>query len=227
MAEFDKFAKDFRTLHNQNLQFTGFNTFYFLHLKMQWLQRYEENAPLQVLDFGCGDGYTEEYMHSYFPNWQVQAIDVSAHSIAEAKKRNAPNAVFSCFNGSKLMFEDDSFDVVFIACVFHHIPTKQHATLLKEIHRVLKKGGRVYMFEHNVFNPLTKYLVKTCAFDENAILQSAGYFKKIFKQQKLIPVVTNYLIFFPGWRLFKPLLRLEKYLSWLPLGGQYLIKAVK
>ncbi len=40
---------------------------------------------------------------------------------------------------------------------------------------VLKKKGRVYIFEHNPYNPVTRYLVATCEFDRDAVL-----FKKKF-----------------------------------------------
>ena len=41
---------------------------------------------------------------------------------------------------------------------------------MKEINRVLKLGGRLYFFEHNPWNPFTRFLVRTCPFDKNAQL---------------------------------------------------------
>ncbi len=226
-AEFDQYAKDYRQLHNQNLKITGFNSFHFIDVKMQWLAMHEKNENLHVLDLGCGDGYTAEYMYKYFPNWKIEGIEVSEDSIAECKNKNAPNCNFTWFDGKFVPFNDESFDVVFIACIFHHVPLKEHADLLLEAKRVLKKGGRIYLVEHNPYNLGTQYLVKTCAFDGTAHLLKSSHFIKLFKQQNWQINFVKYLVFFPNWLLFKPFFSIEKKLSWLPLGGQYFISAAK
>jgi ubiquinone/menaquinone biosynthesis C-methylase UbiE len=227
MAEFDQYAKNYRSLHNENLTITGFESLHFVEVKVNWLARYEKNDSLKVLDLGCGDGYTAEAMFKLFPKWQIEAIEVSQSSIDVAKQKHAPNTNFQWFNGKNVPFDNEAFDVVFIACIFHHVPLNEHFDLLNEAKRVLKKGGRIYLFEHNPYNPGTQYLVKTCVFDKTAHLVSANHFTKLFKQQQWQVNFVKYLIFFPGWKWLKPLLRLENYLSWLPIGGQYFISATK
>jgi len=103
----------------------------------------------------------------------------------------------------------------------------EHASLLNEAKRVLKKGGRLYMFEHNPYNPGTQYLVKTCAFDGNAHLLTASHFKRLFRQGGFAINFINYIVFLPGWKWLKPFHALEKYFSWLPLGGQYFFGVTK
>lgn len=226
-AEFDQYAKDYRQLHNENLKITGFNSFHFIDVKMQWLAMHENNENLHVLDLGCGDGYTAEYMYKYFPNWKIEGIEVSEESIDECKKKHAPNCNFQWFDGKFVPFKDDSFDVIFIACIFHHVPLEEHDALLAEAKRVLKKGGRLYLVEHNPYNLGTQYLVKTCVFDGTAHLLVASHFKKLFTQQSWKLNFVKYIVFFPNWWLFKPFHFLEKKLSWLPFGGQYFISATK
>jgi hypothetical protein len=92
---------------------------------------------------------------------------------------------------------------------------------------VLKKGGRLYFFEHNPINPLTKYLVKTCVFDADAKLLTYQYSKKILKEVSFKNLKTHFIIFLPRMPWLKKLLGIEKYLEWLPLGGQYMIRAQK
>jgi ubiquinone/menaquinone biosynthesis C-methylase UbiE len=227
MAEFDQYAKDYRQLHNENLKITGFDSLHFVEVKMQWLAKCEPNRPLRLLDLGCGDGYTAEYMYKMFPQWQIEAIEVSQESIDEAKKKHAPNTKFQWFDGKHVPFKDESFDAIFIACIFHHVPLDEHEALMNEAKRVLKKGGRLYLFEHNPYNPGTQYLVKTCVFDGNAHLLTASHFKKLFKSQGFSINFIKYIVFFPNWKLLKPFRSLEKYLSWLPLGGQYFFSATK
>jgi ubiquinone/menaquinone biosynthesis C-methylase UbiE len=187
----------------------------------------KKNEPLRLLDLGCGDGYTAEYMYKKFPLWQVDAIEVSQESIDVAKLKHAPNTKFQWFDGKNVPFESESFDAIFIACIFHHVPLDEHEALMIEAKRVLKKGGRLYLFEHNPFNLGTQYLVKTCVFDGTAHLLSVAHFTKLFKQTGWKINFVKYLTFFPGWKFIRPLLKLEKHLSWLPLGGQYFISATK
>jgi ubiquinone/menaquinone biosynthesis C-methylase UbiE len=226
-AEFDQYAKDYRTLHNNNLKVTGFDTFHFIDVKVNCLLRHEKNEPLQVLDLGCGDGYTAEYMYQKFPLWKIEGIEVSEESIAVARQRNAPNAKFQWFDGTSIPFADNSFDVIFIACIFHHVPLKEHDALMKEANRVLKPGGRLYLFEHNPYNPGTQYLVRTCVFDGTAHLLAASHFTNIFKKQNWQITFCKYIVFFPGWKWISPIHSFEKYLSWLPLGGQYYFRVTK
>lgn len=227
MSEFDQYAKDYRQLHNENLKFTGFDSLHFVDVKMKWLATQETNKPMRWLDLGCGDGYTAEYMFRYFPQWQIEAIEVSQESIDVAKLKHAPNTNFQWFDGKHVPFEDNSFDAIFIACIFHHVPLNEHGSLMAEAMRVLKKGGRLYLFEHNPYNPGTQYLVKTCAFDGNAHLLTASHFARIFKRTGLAHNFTKYIVFLPGWKWLRALHPLEKFFSWLPLGGQYFIKATK
>ncbi len=225
--EFDEFAADYRSIHNRNIQLSGADSFYFAEMKVKLLRKTAENAVKKVLDIGCGDGATEQFMQQYFPAWQVKAIDISAKSIEQAKQKNIPNTQFETYDGKIIPASDQEFDIVFIAGVLHHIDFSLHAGLIKEINRVLKKGGRLYLFEHNPLNPLTRYLVKTCVFDKEARLLKHGYTKKILKAAELQIKSNDFIIFFPRKGFFARLIGCEKYLSNIPFGGQYFIRAEK
>ena len=125
------------------------------------------------------------------------------------------------------VFPDESFDMVFIAAVMHHIDFSLHAGLLKEIYRVLKKGGRLYLFEHNPLNPVTRYLVNTCVFDKEAKLLGHRYTKNILESTQFKQIENRFILFFPRSGLFAKLVKMENKLAWLPLGGQYMYRAVK
>lgn len=225
--DFDEFANDYRSIHTQNIKISGIDSFYFAQMKVQLLQRYEKNEPVKVLDVGCGDGATELFMQKHFSNWEVWGIDVSDESIRIAKNKNLANAVFSVYDGRNINFKDENFDIVFIAGVLHHVNFEIHSTIVKQIYRVLKTGGRLYLFEHNPLNPVTRYLVNTCVFDKDARLLTNRYSKKTVKKAGLNIKENRFIIFFPRKGLLSKLIFLEKYLQWLPLGGQYFIKAVK
>lgn len=225
--EFDEFAENYRKIHTDNIKLSGADSFYFAEMRVKKLFEFEEKQTLKLLDFGCGDGASELFFSKYFSNWFITGIDVSKKSIDEAVEKNIPNTIFEIFNGLEINETDDSFDIVFIAGVLHHVNFSLHNILLKEIYRILKKGGRLYLFEHNPLNPLTKYLVNTCVFDKDAKLLYNSYTKKILTNGQFIVTNNFFFIFFPIISFFKKIIWLEKYLKWLPLGGKYFIRAVK
>jgi ubiquinone/menaquinone biosynthesis C-methylase UbiE len=225
--DFDEYAKDYRSIHTANLKISGADSFYFAEQKVRLLLSYEKCESLQVLDIGCGDGAIELFMQQYFPQWQVNAIDVSEKSIQVAQQRALPNAIFSLYNGTEIPLQDGSADIVFVAGVLHHVAYTLHQTIVREISRVLKKGGRLYLFEHNPLNPVTRYLVNTCEFDKDATLLKSNYTRKLLKQADFFIHCKKFLIFFPRKGIFSTFIFLEKYLHWLPLGGQYFIRAIK
>lgn len=225
--DFNAFADNYREIHTQNVKISGADSFYFAEMKVRLLRRYEEDLPQQVLDIGCGDGATEFFMQRIFSSWRIAAIDVSEESIRVAREKDLSNTVFSVYDGVHIPAADSSADIVFIAGVFHHVSFQMHASLVKEIVRVLKTGGRLYFFEHNPINPLTRYLVNTCIFDKDARLLKSSYATQLFNNAGLSMIQKKFIIFFPRKGIFSRLIFLEKYLGWLPLGGQYLISAQK
>ena len=225
--DFNKYADDYRMIHTKNIQLAGVDSFYFAQMKVCLLQPTEKNKELKVLDIGCGDGATELFMQQYFSNWKITGIDVSEQSIKVAAARKLQNATFSQYNGTNILFPDQTFDIVFIAGVLHHVAFSLHQTMIKEIFRVLKVGGRLYLFEHNPLNPLTRYLVKTCIFDEDAKLLKEKYAVILLKKNNFTISSKKFIIFFPRKGFFKYFIFLEKYLQWVPFGGQYFIRAIK
>jgi len=225
--DFDEFAEDYRDIHTKNVQLSGADSFYFAEMKVRLLEQYDKLSVLKVLDIGCGDGITEVYMQQYFPNWQVVGIDVSLKSIEVANNRQLSNTTFSTYNGSNIPFTDQSFDLVFMAGVLHHVSYAMHNQLIMEIYRVLKINGNLSLYEHNPLNPFTRYLVKTCVFDKDAVLLPYRYAMRLFAKNKLNVNIKKFIIFFPRKGIFSKFIFLEKYFKWVPLGGQYYLNATK
>ena len=225
--DFDPFADNYRSIHDKNVAISGANSRYFARLKVQLLAELGLRGPFHLLDLGCGDGETAAAIPDFFSDVTVDGIDVSKQSIQVAQHRELPFAHFQVYNGTDIPFPDQQFDVVFVAGVFHHVDPSFHLALLQEISRVLKPGGQLFIFEHNPWNPATRYLVKTCVFDEDARLLRAGQLRSLIHQVKLNLFPTRYILFFPRGRLFAWLHPVEKYLKRVPLGAQYLLQAVK
>ncbi|CAN5876688.1 class I SAM-dependent methyltransferase [soil metagenome] len=226
--DFDKYANDYRSIHTDNVKLSGADSFYFAEHKVQQLMGTEAgNTAVRMLDIGCGDGATELFIQQYQPSWTVEAIDISEKSIARAGEKKITNANFSVYDGKQIPFADNSFDIAFIAAVMHHIDFSLHECLLKEILRVLKPGGRIYLFEHNPLNPVTRYLVNTCVFDKDAKLLGYNYSNRLLNNAGFKNIKKKFILFFPRSGMLARLIKLEDKLGWLPLGGQYLYKAEK
>jgi SAM-dependent methyltransferase len=227
-AEFDRFADEYRALHAANIRLSGESPDFFAEYKVADVAatlgaRLGENPA--ILDFGAGVGTSVPYFRKYFPRCRLTCLDVSHRSLEVGRARFEGQAEFVHFNGARVPFADGSFDLVFFACVLHHIPHGEHPALLAEAHRVLSPRGMLVVFEHNPHNPLTVHAVNTCPFDANAVLLKAGSLKRSAARAGFRPGVLRYRIFFPGaLRALRPL---ERGLRWLPLGAQYSFHAAK
>jgi len=224
---FDKYAKTYREIHSKNLKITGKESSYYAEHKVRTIKKVEKRENLKILDFGCGDGEVIKFFKKHFPKSKISGIDISDESIEKAKNKVGNTCNLKKYNGEKIPYKNESFDIVFVACVFHHINKKLHKKLFLEIKRVLKQSGKIYIFEHNPYNPVTRHLVNTCPFDEDAVLMSATYLKKLLKKIRFKQVKSTYVLFFPRNKIFSPFIQFEKHLEWIPLGGQYYVEGKK
>ncbi|QOZ35885.1 class I SAM-dependent methyltransferase [Bradyrhizobium sp. CCBAU 53421] len=105
----------------------------------------------QVLDIGTGTGRLAEFVAGLVgPTGHVIGIDPLAGRIEIARLRQSENLRFETGRSEDLSrFADGQFDAVYLNSVFHWIADKDRA--LREIHRVLKPGGRLGL---NVQDPL-------------------------------------------------------------------------
>jgi SAM-dependent methyltransferase len=227
-AEFDSFADEYQSAHASNIKASGEAPEFFHEYKVADVARAltpaVAQAQLQVLDFGCGVGNSLPHFRRHFPKSALTGADVSAKclTIAEHRFPDAAHLV-QLEPDQPLPFESEVFDVVFAACVFHHVAHAEHVALLREWRRVLKPGGTAFVFEHNPYNPLTVHAVNTCAFDKNAALISARKMALAFKVAGLMDPQCRYRIFFP--HVLRGLRGLEAHLGWLPIGAQYCVSA--
>jgi SAM-dependent methyltransferase len=226
-AEFDKFADEYRQLHAQNIRLSGEDPEYFAEYKIADLARILSGeltaCDPAVLDFGAGIGKSVPYFHKYFPRPRIVCLDVSAKSLEIGRSRFGDAAKFVHFDGARVPFPDNSFDVAFLACVLHHIPQGEHISILKELHRVVRADGALLIYEHNPYNPLTVHAVNSCVFDANAKLLKARELAASIRAAGFNQPVVRYRIFFP--HALRSLRGLEPWLAWLPLGAQYCVYA--
>ena len=91
-----------------------------------------------VLELATGTGLIAKHIVNAAAH--IEAADVSAEMIAEAKRDNRSAKLhFSVQDMFRLPYADKSFDVVIVSNALHIVPQPEKA--LQEIRRVLKDGG--------------------------------------------------------------------------------------
>jgi len=221
VAEFDLIADEYYHQHRTNIAISGEKPEYFAEYKIADLAHYvnKNNLPSNsIIDFGSGIGNSVPFFRKYFPQSKLNNCDVSSRSLEISKTRFPGYGDYYIIN-DQIPFPNQSQDIVFSACVFHHIPEAQHEYWLKELKRVTKPNGIIAIFEHNPFNPLTVKAVNTCPFDVNAQRINAKKMAFRVKECGWVDPEISYKLFFPA-RLSK-LRSIEDQLQWLPLGAQY------
>jgi SAM-dependent methyltransferase len=218
--DFDQYAGQYAALIAAQTSFFDRDNDYFVRYKVERAKQLAGEADA-VLDFGCGIGRAMPYFRAAFPNADVAGCDPSADSLAIARREN-PDCRF--FPMDELA-ATPHFDLVLASCVFHHIAPAERQEALRYCYDRLKPGGHLVIFEHNPFNPVTQRLVSTCPFDADAVLLRMSETVRRMRETKFEIAQTGYCLFFPSQ--LASLRPMEKYLSWLPLGGQYFVSGVK
>lgn len=225
-AEFDLVATDYTAQHALSIRLSGEDVGFFAEYKIADARRAVEQSGRtikRILDFGAGIGNSLKPLRQAFPDAHISCLDVSERSLDLCREQLSDRVSFHVYDGQHMPAAMGSFDLIFTACVFHHIPENLHAGLLRQIRQHLSPDGTFMLFEHNPWNPLTRYAVANCPFDENAVLISAPEMKRRLLHAGFDRIRTNYRIFFPG--PLAALRPLERSLTWLPIGAQYSLMA--
>jgi len=101
----------------------------------------------KILDLGCGSGIVGKAFQDFF---KAKIIGVD---IRDFRVENIP---FQIFDGKKLPFSDNSFDIILINYVLHH--SGNPVALLKEAKRMTK--GKIIVFEDLSEGFLSKLICK-------------------------------------------------------------------
>lgn len=111
-------------------------------LLKQFLERlFSERGHLDILEIGAWKGHLVGWLHENFPkdkySWNYWGIDIVE---PPDRRKDYPHLIM---NAQALEFYPEQFDVVIALEVVEHIPNYYEA--LREIYRVLKSGGGVFI----------------------------------------------------------------------------------
>lgn len=106
------------------------------------------NAPLRLLDLGCGPGLMAERVLMEFPCAQVTLFDLTQEMIEACRSRLGETARISYRVGD---FRNDDFgnnyDVVLASLSLHHATLSERPILSERLFRCLAHGGRLITTE--------------------------------------------------------------------------------
>lgn len=224
-ASFDAHADDYNATVQRAISASGETVQFFADLKANLMRdALGPRRPGRILDFGCGIGNTTRAIAEKFPRASVIGMDLSEQSLAKARdtRIESGHPEYQQIEGASLPAPDQAFDVVFTACVFHHIEPSERDCWARELHRVLRPGGSVFLFEHNPRNPLTVRVVRRVPFDEGVVLLDGKEAVRRLASAGFRVWRPTYYFFFPAALRF--LRRLEPSLRHVPWGGQYFVE---
>ena len=109
------------------------------------LQELEKQHPFLILDAGCGRGFYLWAMAKILPQATIWGVDINSRYLTLAKKlaKDFPQVKIKKESLCSLSFPDNYFEAVVATEVLEHI--KDDRIALKELFRVLKPGGRLYL----------------------------------------------------------------------------------
>jgi SAM-dependent methyltransferase len=118
-------------------------------------RRIASEIPIErgrLLDIGCGPGHLDRILASDRPGLEVVGLDESKAMVRRAsRRRRLPNLQFR--RGAVEGFSaGEEFDFAISVLSFHH--WEEPAAGLEAIHRALKPGGRLWIYEGDPEAPL-------------------------------------------------------------------------
>lgn len=217
--EFDKYANEYDRVLGETIPDALNEDGYFAEYKVALMAtRLYDRKVTRVLDFGCGAGRSMPYLEKYFPDSEIWGYDVSPASLRVASARTPRAQFFSEWD----FIGSIKFDAIIAANVFHHIPFEQRLPALIRCRASLHQDGQMFLFEHNPYNPLTRWIFERCPFDVDAEMLELKTVLNLVRQAGYQSEQHGYTLFFPRQLSF--LRGLESRLKRLPLGAQYYVQ---
>jgi SAM-dependent methyltransferase len=184
-------------------------------------ERYVAPArTLNALDVGCGIGLTDSFVAGRFAS--LTGVDVTPGVLERAAERNL-DAHYELYDGERLPWGEETFDVTFCAGVVQVLPPERRSAFLGELRRVTGGRGIVVVFEHNPYNPLTRLAVRRFSLGHDAQMLPARQLVDLAERAGLAVLERAHILLLPSES--RVARKVERRLERLPLGAQYVVVA--
>jgi len=107
----------------------------------------------RILDFGCGTGTLTLMIKKAGPGCSVYGIDIDHQALEIAEKKARHDGVdiqLIQYDGTVLPFANEKFDKLVSSLVLHHLPKEEKIPVLRELYRVLKRGGELHVLDFGI-----------------------------------------------------------------------------
>jgi ubiquinone/menaquinone biosynthesis C-methylase UbiE len=151
------------------------------------------NAPLSVLDVCVGTAIGSMAVAEANPKNRITGIDLSLDMLALAqekiRRRGLRNVSLRQMDAANMQFGESAFDVVMVSFGMHELGEDLMLSVLKEMNRVLRKGGKLLVMDYarqggrwanlffslylRVFEP--RHIFRFLEYDWNEILSKSGF----------------------------------------------------
>lgn len=150
-----------------------------------------------ILDFGTGSGIFASLLRDLNKKNNITAIDAQEDksepdpNFHDSRKQQKMlwkelskkyNIKFSHYDGLKIPFKDNSFDVISAYAVLEHVPVKDLDFVVKELYRVLKKDGHLFVFKCPRTFAATEHIAKFLGLGHHFLLYSDDQIRNIVKK---------------------------------------------
>jgi 2-polyprenyl-6-hydroxyphenyl methylase/3-demethylubiquinone-9 3-methyltransferase len=144
-----------------------------------WAHAWEQLAPVPgttVLDLGCGTGIWLDRLAGQYGTIGV-GLDVSRASLSTASQQSSDGNRYVCADAGRIPLPDAAFGLVLSLDTLEHVADQE--AFLQEISRVLKPGGRVFLWSIN----------RSQRFTWNWVLEKLGMdvFERVAHDPSLLP----------------------------------------
>jgi len=94
-------------------------------------------SPVKVLEVGAGDGSILHYLNEWNFGQELYALEIAETGVSLIKERGLSRLKeVQSFDGYKIPYPDDSFDLVILAHVLEHV--EHERILIRELKRIAK-----------------------------------------------------------------------------------------
>lgn len=136
-----------------------------------------------LLDAGCGQGKSFQYLHQVFAPQRLIGLDADPHSLMlsgeEAQRQNIDVELIGS-DCATLKLPDASVDLLFCHQTFHHLVEQEKA--LAEFYRVLRPGGYL-MFAESTEAYIDTWVIRWLFRHPMHVQKSADGYLQMIRQQ--------------------------------------------
>jgi ubiquinone/menaquinone biosynthesis C-methylase UbiE len=176
-VQFDGWSESYDASILQRLLFTPSHDYMLSEMEER------SGSPFRMLDIGCGTGTFARRVLDDHLEAEVWGVDFSGKMIRAGMRGQQtpdPRMRFIQADSEALPLADSSFDIVSCSNSFHHYPNQ--ASAVREMHRVLRPGGRLIIIDGYRDRIWGRFIFDVCVVAmEGAVHHaSARQFREIF-----------------------------------------------